>query len=89
MNQGRSMKMRKTMTINATTQPPPLVKTKGKKMMVHSPDWTDRIEARKTRKNPAKIRSVPMVIRFVRCSKGVPRRRSLLAHWRQSLFSGT
>ena len=74
------MKSRKRASINATTHPPLLVKTKGKKMIVHSPDCTDRIEATKTRKNPAKIRSVPAVIKLVRSPKGDSRRRSLLPH---------
>ena len=75
-------KTRKT-SIISTVHPPPLVMTKGKKTMVHSPDWIDRIEPRNMRKNPKKIRAVPSVIRSIRCPKGLPKSCSLLEHWRQ------
>lgn len=58
----RSKKSRK-MSIRGTIHPPPWVKMKGKKMIVPSPDWIDRREARNMRKKPPKIRAVPILIK--------------------------
>ena len=55
-------KRRKKMNIRTAIQPLPCVMKKGKKMMVHSPDWMDRVEARNMSKKPMKISVVPILI---------------------------
>ena len=82
------MRRKKMNIIIATTHPPPLVKMKGKRMIVQPPDWRDRMDARKMRKNPTKTKSIPTFISPKGLPRGLLSRRCLLAHWRQRPSSG-